>query len=439
MSKRDRERVMSAAKEPPEYQTISKLLSIPHHLRISIKYSDDSIAVIFKPSLLRSVPGNMKGHELSKEASHPAGANTNENLSMQQAWTRSLSFYDSKEKIYDALNLIFERNSNNARTIQSDAEVLKSNTQILLSTLASKPESTLKSIPRRCVTFKKYVAKNRKSLLPHLMTTSSNGIDNEDNSAHVQLEEVGQIAFDILSRKTHGIYTQSISFRQTPDEASALGQLNLLAIEMQNDDVQKSYGSLKRTDSDCPFFVVHRLDCETSGVMVFARTADAASKLSKAWREREAVSKVYLARVKRWPPFEHEGNSTGRIQLPLAASDTERLKWEVRDEMLGGKPSHTEWNIFDNGKGRNPNSYITLELKPVTGRTHQLRVHCAAIGSGILGDSLYGDDPITIDDKAWTSSEVPQSLRLHSMKLSFPHPETNAIQTFNSDHCWKED
>jgi tRNA pseudouridine32 synthase/23S rRNA pseudouridine746 synthase len=173
--------------------------------------------------------------------------------------------------------------------------------------------------------------------------------------------------------------------------------------------------------------------------MVFARTADAASKLSKAWREREAVSKVYLARVKRWPPFEHERNITGRILLPLAASDTERLKWEVRDERLGGKPSHTEWNIFDNGKGRNPNSYITLELKPVTGRTHQLRVHCAAIGSGILGDSLYGDDPITFDDKAWTSGEVLQSLRLHSMKLSFPHPLTNAIQTFETDHRWKED
>jgi len=427
----------AAAKEPAEYQTMSKLLSIPHHLRISIKYSDDCIAVIFKPSLLRSVPGNMKGHELSKEASHLDGTNTH--LSMQQAWTRSLRFYDSKEKIYDALNLLFERNSNNARTIQSDAEVLKSNTQILLSTLASKQERTLKSIPRRCVTFKKYVAKNRKSLLPHLMTTSSNGIDNEDNSTNGQLEEVGQIAFDILSRKAHGIYTQSISFRQTPDEASALGQLNLLAKETQNDDVQNSYGSLKPTDSDCPFYVVHRLDCETSGVMVFARTADAASKLSKAWRERENISKVYLARVKRWPPFEHERNITGRILLPLAASDTERLKWEVRDERLGGKPSHTEWNIFDNGKDGNPNSYITLELKPVTGRTHQLRVHCAAIGSGILGDSLYGDDPITFDDKAWTSGEVLQSLRLHSMKLSFPHPLTNAIQTFETDHRWKED
>ena len=437
-----------SGKAPAGYQTIPKLLSIPIHLRIRINFSDKCVVVIFKPTGLRSVPGNIKQHDSSNKSTSNL-ADSAPAPSMQQAWTQTLRFYDSQEKIYNAFNILFERNSKNSQTtriqIQSDAEALKSNTQILLSRLASKPERALKTIPRRCTTFKKYVSKNRKSLLPHLMkknTTSSREIDS-DNSTHFQLEEVGQTAFDILFRKTHATYTQSISFKQTPDQESALGQLNILAKETQNEDVQNLYGTLIPTDSDCPFHVVHRLDCETSGVMVFARTADAASKLSKAWRERDAVSKIYLARVTRWPPFQQEGRRSGSISLPLAASKNERLKWEVKDESLGGKPSHTEWNVLNNNnsgrKGENPESCITLELKPITGRTHQLRVHCAAIGSGIIGDSLYGDHPIAVDNKTLQSGEVLQNLRLHSMKLSFPHPETNSIQTFETAHRWEED
>jgi tRNA pseudouridine32 synthase/23S rRNA pseudouridine746 synthase len=355
----------------------------------------------------------------------------------------ALHFYDCREKIYVSMNHSLGRDLGS--TTATDLEVLKSNTQFLLSRLASKPDSTLQSIPRRCAAFKKYLAKNRKTLLPHLTKVKKLSGQEENasdsNSSEVQIEEAGKTAYDILSKKAQAIYQLSISSKQTPDEESALGQLNLLAKVTQDDeDIFNSYGRLNPTHNDSPIYVVHRLDCETSGIMVFARTVDAASKLCKAWRERDA-SKVYLARVKTWPPFEHEGKTSGNIDLPLAAMENERLKWEVKDTSLGGKPSHTEWSIFNDGSegcGK-PQSYITLELKPVTGRTHQLRVHCAAIGSGISADSLYGDNPIPIDQIALESGSVSQSLRLHAMKLSFPHPMTGSIQTFETEHCWGED
>lgn len=438
---------------PVRCQSTSKLYNIPKHLRIKIKYSDESIAVIFKPSLLRSVPGNIKDqHPQLLISQEPATSSRKSNnllgspnaasaLSMQQAWVHALHFYDSREKIYVSMNHSLGKNLES--TTATDFAVLKSNTQVLLSRLASKPDSTLKSIPRRCAAFKKYIAKNRKTLLPHLTKRKKlsdqeeNASDN--NSIEVQIEEAGKIAYDILSKKAQAMYQESISSKQTPDEESALGQLNLLAkVTQADEDIFNSYGRLNPTDNDSPIYVVHRLDCETSGIMVFARTVDAASNLCKAWRERDAVSKVYLARVKTWPPFDHEGKTSGNIDLPLAAMENERLKWEVKDK---GKPSHTEWSIFNHGsKGcGKPQSYITLELKPVTGRTHQLRVHCAAIGSGILADSLYGDNPIPIDQMALESGTVLQSLRLHAMKLSFPHPMSGSIQTFETEHCWGED
>jgi len=436
---------------PVRCKSTSTLYSIPKHLRINIKYSDASIAVIFKPSLLRSVPGN-----ISKEDQHPqqlsqdpaTSSRKSNNLldnpkaasaiSMQQAWVRALRFNDSREKIYVSIN---------NHSLGRNLAVLKSNTQVLLSRLASKPDNTLQSIPRRCAAFKKYIAKNRKTLLPHLMKNKKLSgpleIASDSNSSEVQIEEAGQTAYEIISKKSQAIYQKSISSKQTPDEDSALGQLNLLAKVTQADDedIFNSYGRLNPSDNDTPIYVVHRLDCETSGIMVFARTADAASNLCKAWRERDAVSKVYLARVKTWPPFEHEGNTSGNIDLPLAAMENERLKWEVKDASLGGKPSLTEWRIFNDGSegcGK-PLSYITLELKPVTGRTHQLRVHCAAIGSGIVADSLYGDNVIPLDKTTLKSGKVLQSLRLHAMKLSFPHPISGSIQTFETDHCWGED
>ncbi|EED95703.1 predicted protein [Thalassiosira pseudonana CCMP1335] len=183
--------------------------------------------------------------------------------------------------------------------------------------------------------------------------------------------------------------------------------------------------------------VVHRLDCQTSGIMVVARNSTAASKLCHAWRERDIVQKTYLAYCQRWPPYHDEQLSEGTIDLPLAASRTERIKWEVRALEDGGKPLKSELTVErDNDNG------VVLELKPITGRTHQLRIHCATIGSGIVGDSLYGDSPVEwFGDKPQHGQQTisqsdTQTLRLHAHKLVFPHPSTGSEVTFVSPKLW---
>ena len=190
--------------------------------------------------------------------------------------------------------------------------------------------------------------------------------------------------------------------------------------------------------------------------MVVGRNASAASALCEQWRERNSVKKTYLAFVKRWPPYHEQKLLEGRIDLPLAASRTERIKWEVRPIQDGGKASLTIWKVhesnfsFDtyesgsNTCSNNNHSFgLTLDLQPMTGRTHQLRIHCATVGSGIEGDSLYGDDPIkwigdqhtctTYDTGAASSNKT---LRLHAHKLSFIHPKSEKEVHFESPKPW---
>ena len=200
----------------------------------------------------------------------------------------------------------------------------------------------------------------------------------------------------------------------TKDNESALGQLRLLGFELS---------------PEVPIKAVHRLDMETSGVMVFARNDQAASKLCEAWRERDLVDKLYLAQVNRWPPFHTHGLKEGSIDLALAPSE-ERLKWKVQED---GKPSKTLWEVLHTPLPDEIENVITLSLKPITGRTHQLRIHCASIGSGIIGDSLYGDNPVE-----WTEdvSDKSSVLRLHASKLSIPHPETSKVLSFETLPNW---
>lgn len=204
---------------------------------------------------------------------------------------------------------------------------------------------------------------------------------------------------------------------------------------------------------------MHTIQTKTSGIMVVARNHTAASTLSQAWRERDVVQKVYLAHVKKWAPYHQKKVTEGTIEISLAASLTERIKWEARPVAEGGKECKTYWKVYkdyDNGttnngeEGTSQNSSverrgITLELHPITGRTHQLRLHCAAIGSGIVGDSLYGDSPIawfgdgntnTNLDQKQDIDSVPKTLRLHAHRLTFPHPKSGEKVTFESPKSW---
>ena len=141
--------------------------------------------------------------------------------------------------------------------------------------------------------------------------------------------------------------------------------------------------------------VVHRLDQATSGLIAFARGAEAQRVLSASFAERR-VDKRYVAVV--------DGvvaDDQGEIDLPLAADWPNRPRQVV--DPARGKPSLTHWQVLARENGR-----TRLALTPVTGRTHQLRVHLQAIGHPIVGDGLYG--------------QTGPRLLLHAAHLTLPHP-----------------
>lgn len=142
--------------------------------------------------------------------------------------------------------------------------------------------------------------------------------------------------------------------------------------------------------------VVHRLDMATSGLVVFGRGAAAQRTLSIAFAERR-VDKRYVAVVGGTVQADE-----GKVELPLACDWPNRPKQQV--DFARGKPSLTHWRVLSRHGAR-----TRLELRPVTGRSHQLRVHLAAIGHAIVGDALYAGEP------------APRLL-LHARALEFAHP-----------------
>lgn len=148
--------------------------------------------------------------------------------------------------------------------------------------------------------------------------------------------------------------------------------------------------------------LVHRLDMDTSGVMVLARNAASHRFLSQQF-ERRQVRKGYRA----WAAGIVEEDN-GEIDLPLMPDWPNRPKQKVDGE--NGKPSLTRWQVLERRL-----CTTFLELTPETGRTHQLRVHCEAMGHPILGDRLYGTTE---------SYERAERLQLHAHMLAFTHPVT---------------
>ncbi|WP_119287818.1 RluA family pseudouridine synthase [Azohydromonas sediminis] len=156
--------------------------------------------------------------------------------------------------------------------------------------------------------------------------------------------------------------------------------------------------------------VVHRLDQATSGLVVFARGAAAQRALSRAFAARE-VGKAYVAVVAGAVTGE-----AGEIDLPLAADWPNRPRQVVDRER--GKPSLTRWRVLARGAGT-----TRLALEPVTGRSHQLRVHLMALGHPIVGDALYA--PPAVADAA-------PRLLLHATRLAFVHPAGGGAVAFES-------
>ncbi|GAP35626.1 RluA family pseudouridine synthase [Piscinibacter sakaiensis] len=151
--------------------------------------------------------------------------------------------------------------------------------------------------------------------------------------------------------------------------------------------------------------VVHRLDMATSGLLLFARSAHWQRVYAGLFAAR-VIEKTYVARV-QGRLGERPGDH-GEVELPLAADWPNRPRQQV--DALRGKPSLTRWEVLAH---EGPAGPTRLALRPVTGRSHQLRVHLLAIGHPILGDTLY--DP--------ARAAASPRLMLHASRLAFVHPD----------------
>ncbi len=153
--------------------------------------------------------------------------------------------------------------------------------------------------------------------------------------------------------------------------------------------------------------LVHRLDKDTSGVLLIARTAGSAAFFSKRFSGRSA-RKIYWALVTGVPAIED-----GFIDLPLAKQPGTGGEKMMVDESGEGQTARTRYRVID----RAGNRAAWVELQPQTGRTHQLRVHMAAIGHPIVGDGKYGGP------EAFLSGSISRKMHLHARRLIIEHPD----------------
>lgn len=202
----------------------------------------------------------------------------------------------------------------------------------------------------------------------------------------------------------------------------------LLAVPGRGSDKQDCLSS--RVQAEYPdALIVHRLDMDTSGLLIMARGPESQRKLSMAFAARR-VRKRYIAVVAGHlaPPGTQDG--WGLIDLPLIVDWPNRPKSIV--DHAQGKPSQTRWRVLEHSprpqaaegrEERAPLPTTRLELDPLTGRSHQLRVHLQALGHPILGDPLYAPPAVLT---------AAGRLLLHASHLAFTHPVTGAEISF---HC----
>lgn len=185
----------------------------------------------------------------------------------------------------------------------------------------------------------------------------------------------------------------------------------LLSVPGRGEDKQDCL--ISRVQSTYPdALIVHRLDMSTSGLMVIARSKEMERTLSILFQKRK-VNKKYIAVV--------DGEvhpSSGEVDLPLITDWPNRPKQKI--DFKTGKQSQTHYTVLSYNKDNNSSR---IELTPLTGRTHQLRVHMQSLNHAILGDELYASKEAI--------KKAPRLL-LHASYLSFLHPVTNELLSLES-------
>ncbi len=181
-----------------------------------------------------------------------------------------------------------------------------------------------------------------------------------------------------------------------PDES---GDLSLF--ERAKEWVRTEY----RKPGDVFLGVVHRLDRPVSGLVLFARTSKAASRLSEQFRSR-GVRKLYFGASEREPRVA-KGDESGELEQWLLKDSDERTVAVVQERAGGAQLARTRWRIAGRSQG-----LVHLDLEPLTGRPHQLRVACATLGAPLLGDVKYGAREALAD----------RSIALHAAELDVEHP-----------------
>lgn len=161
--------------------------------------------------------------------------------------------------------------------------------------------------------------------------------------------------------------------------------------------------------------LVHRLDMETSGVFIMARTKQAQRHLGFQFEKRNA-KKTYVARVAG-----HIAEEFGTVDMPLICDWPNRPKQMVDHEK--GRQAITHWAVLKRESAEDGVAATRVQLTPQTGRSHQLRVHMLAIGHAILGDGLYASPP---------EIQAANRLQLHAETLTVMHPEKKEFITFHS-------
>ncbi len=195
----------------------------------------------------------------------------------------------------------------------------------------------------------------------------------------------------------------------------------LLSVPGRGDDKQDCM--LSRCQLEHPnALIVHRLDMSTSGIIIFALTKEMQRELSILFEKRQ-IQKQYIARV--------HGilrEKKGTINQPLITNWQQRPKQKIDYKI--GKPSTTNYELLETTDNKNstasssPIKSSLVRLQPVTGRSHQLRVHMSSLGHPILGDQLYGT-PL--------SRTASHRLLLHAQKISFTHPATHNLIRINCE------